>query len=52
MSTSAASKDFGKYPQVDMLDDPVKPNQTDHVVIGDREVKERRLVRRIDIRIV
>ncbi|KAI8260623.1 MFS transporter prlL [Colletotrichum sp. SAR 10_77] len=52
MSRSGVDKDSGKDPQVEMLDDAVKPNSADDVVIQDRELKERRLVRRIDIRIL
>ncbi|KAF5495361.1 MFS transporter prlL [Colletotrichum siamense] len=52
MSRSGVNKDSGKDPQVEMLDDAVKPNSADDVVIQDRELKERRLVRRIDIRIL
>lgn len=50
MSRSGVDKDSGKDPQVEMLDDAVKPNSADDVVIQDRELKERRLVRRIEIR--
>lgn len=33
-----------------MLDDPIKPSPAEHADIEDRPLKERRLVRRIDIR--
>lgn len=35
---------------VEMLEDPIKPSQSDHADIEDRALKERRLVRKIDIR--
>lgn len=33
-----------------MLEDPIKPGQADHGDIEDRDLKERRLVRKIDVR--
>ncbi|KAJ3961095.1 hypothetical protein N0V92_002227 [Colletotrichum tropicale] len=44
MSRSGVGKDSGKDPRVEMLDDAIKPNSADDVVIQDRELKERRLI--------
>lgn len=46
MGNDASAKSL----HVEMLDDPAKPSPADHADVEDRPLKERRLVRKIDIR--
>jgi len=46
MGNDAPVKDV----HVEMLDDPIKPSHADHADIEDRPLKERQLLRKIDIR--
>ncbi|KAF9873692.1 hypothetical protein CkaCkLH20_08802 [Colletotrichum karsti] len=52
MATPEVSEDLAKGPQVDMLDDPMKPSSVEDDFIEDRDLKERRLLRRIDVRMM
>lgn len=50
MRPSAGNDASAKGPHVEMLDDPIKPSSADQADIEDRPLKERRLVRKIDVR--
>lgn len=50
MLPSTGNDALAKRPHVEMLDDAIKPSPANHVEIEDRPLKERRLVRKIDIR--
>ena len=52
MPPSRGNDALAKDVHVEMLDDPIKPGQADQVDIENRAVKERQLVRRIDIRML
>jgi hypothetical protein len=50
MAPSTGNDAPAKDIHVEMLDDPIKPSQADHADIEDRPLKERQLLRKIDIR--
>lgn len=50
MAESRGNDAQAKDPHVEMLEDPVKPGQARHGDIENRALKERRLVRKIDVR--